>query len=395
MATADKSGTDCSSLPRPFEAEGQQGPTGTTGTVTKGYACEDGRGASVARKKKMWTICIGIAFLVISVVGGTLIGWIFRVKNFHAKDTDIVVPGFSGRQVGGSYDIFVLFTFLHQIHALFDVVDVDATLGTITIFWIIDYDTCSSLDDGSPCPDVNIYCDQNVLVNPPSPQAPPSTNLSTTPIFTWSTPATSVASANYASSPVFKTVLLVVSAPRMASANLQNYPFDIYISSILLFAREVASNSTVGFQLSTAGIPVGFTLESQISSLLAFPGFVSADLTIKRGSLVKAYALIIVISVWIITLIFVYTTLYSLLGGYPQRVEFLVIPVATLFTVTQLRATMPGAPNGFGAIIDYVALLPCLALMSLCGSVSIAFLAFSNPESPRKTVLDTLLLREQ
>jgi hypothetical protein len=50
----------------------------------------------------------------------------------------------------------------------------------------------------------------------------------------------------------------------------------------------------------------------------------------------------------IITLIFVFTTIYSLLGGYPQRVEFLVIPVATLFTVTQLRATMPGAPNGFG-----------------------------------------------
>lgn len=36
--------------------------------------------------------------------------------------------------------------------------------------------------------------------------------------------------------------------------------------------------------------------------------------------------------------------------GYPQRAEFLVIPIATLFTITQLRSTMPGAPD-FGAVI--------------------------------------------
>lgn len=50
----------------------------------------------------------------------------------------------------------------------------------------------------------------------------------------------------------------------------------------------------------------------------------------------------------IITLIFVFTTWYSIVGGFPQRPELLVIPVATLFTVTQLRSTMPGAPAGFG-----------------------------------------------
>ena len=47
-------------------------------------------------------------------------------------------------------------------------------------------------------------------------------------------------------------------------------------------------------------------------------------------------------------MIFVYASLYTTLSGFPQRVELLAIPVATLFTVTQLRASMPGAPSGFG-----------------------------------------------
>ncbi|KAI0059255.1 hypothetical protein BV25DRAFT_1829309 [Artomyces pyxidatus] len=41
----------------------------------------------------------------------------------------------------------------------------------------------------------------------------------------------------------------------------------------------------------------------------------------------------------------------------------LVVPVATLFAFTQLRGTMPGAPTGFGAIIDFVGTLPTLAFL--------------------------------
>ncbi|KAI0248955.1 hypothetical protein BJV78DRAFT_1354619 [Lactifluus subvellereus] len=375
MATADESGTlaDCSSQSKMLESfEGQQGRTTS-------YAYEDGR--AFARKKKIWTICIGITFLVISVVGGTLLGWSLRVKDFVGKD--MVIPGFSGRQIG----------------ALLDVVSVDATAGTITIFWEIVIDTCDPESDATPCTDVNIYLDPSFQVDAQSRQAAPSSNnwQSAAPIFLWSPPviaSTSRDDSNYNKTPlaVFETVLRVVSSPTLGTRSFQDYPFDSYASIIFLAAREATSNSTVGFELFTMGIPVGFKLESD-PWFTPNPGSVSATITIKRGSLVKAYALVIVVSVWSITLIFVYATLYSLLGGYPQRVEFVVIPVATLFTVTQLRATMPGAPNGFGAIIDYVALLPCLALMSFCGSVNIALLAFSDPESPRKTVLDMLLLK--
>jgi len=37
-----------------------------------------------------------------------------------------------------------------------------------------------------------------------------------------------------------------------------------------------------------------------------------------------------------------------ILCGYGFDVSLLLVPVATLFAITQLRASMPGAPPGFG-----------------------------------------------
>ncbi len=36
--------------------------------------------------------------------------------------------------------------------------------------------------------------------------------------------------------------------------------------------------------------------------------------------------------------------------GFQQRNEIVVIPVGTVFAFTQLRSTMPGAPEGFGTL---------------------------------------------
>lgn len=38
----------------------------------------------------------------------------------------------------------------------------------------------------------------------------------------------------------------------------------------------------------------------------------------------------------------------SIMCGYGLDVSVLVVPVATLFAITQLRGSMPGAPVGFG-----------------------------------------------
>lgn len=42
----------------------------------------------------------------------------------------------------------------------------------------------------------------------------------------------------------------------------------------------------------------------------------------------------------------------SIICGYALDASVLVVPVATLFAITQLRSSMPGAPAGFGTSIS-------------------------------------------
>ncbi|PBK88276.1 hypothetical protein ARMGADRAFT_1034234 [Armillaria gallica] len=61
---------------------------------------------------------------------------------------------------------------------------------------------------------------------------------------------------------------------------------------------------------------------------------------------------------------------------YGQRNEIVIIPVGTVFAFTQLRSTMPGAPEGFG---DVLGVLPCLVLLSICAVTMVGMYVFTDP----------------
>lgn len=50
----------------------------------------------------------------------------------------------------------------------------------------------------------------------------------------------------------------------------------------------------------------------------------------------------------LVTLTFIMACVTSVFFGKGIRADILVLPVATLFAFTQLRGTLPGAPEGFG-----------------------------------------------
>ena len=50
----------------------------------------------------------------------------------------------------------------------------------------------------------------------------------------------------------------------------------------------------------------------------------------------------------LITIILMLVMIGTVFFRFKQKAEVLVIPVATLFAFTQLRDSMPGAPDGFG-----------------------------------------------
>lgn len=89
-------------------------------------------------------------------------------------------------------------------------------------------------------------------------------------------------------------------------------------------------------------------------------------ITLSRSNLVKVFVVTVVVSICmlnfimsstnlelttnagLITLVLIVLIITSVFFGFRQRAEILVAPVATVFAFTQLRASMPGAPAGFG-----------------------------------------------
>jgi len=109
---------------------------------------------------------------------------------------------------------------------------------------------------------------------------------------------------------------------------------------------------------------------------------------------IRVYAIFIVMAIWLVTLTFVIAGVTAVFVGKGIRADILVLPVATLFAFTQLRSTLPGAPNGFGADIDFVGVLPCLALLTTCSIFMTAVFLIRNPEENTKTWNDVFVDRK-
>ncbi|KAF7970846.1 hypothetical protein HWV62_22730 [Athelia sp. TMB] len=273
---------------------------------------------------------------------GCFLGWTYRVHDFstYTNSTDSG-SDFMGRTISLEADL----------------ISVDPVAGAMVIDWyIIDDSTCRVYGSkASDCSNVGIY---------------------------------------------FESFLFHFFLNQFAPANLTLS----YSANITFFAEEqnTAAPAPVRLEVSNSeGIAVGFKVLA-LSNRVNGTGPVDdsqtlqISLQVSRGVLVKTYAIIIVVAVYlthmigIITLVFVCSTAASVIFGIAQKSELLVVPVATLFAVTQLRGSMPGAPAGFGAIVDYVGLLPCLAIMAACAALSVGVLVFTDPTCHRRTVVDRI-----
>ncbi|KAF7976471.1 hypothetical protein HWV62_6735 [Athelia sp. TMB] len=114
------------------------------------------------------------------------------------------------------------------------------------------------------------------------------------------------------------------------------------------------------------------------------------SLKVSRGVLVKTYAIILVVAVWFITLVFVGSTAAAVIFGVAPKSELLIVPVGSLIGVNQLRGSMPGAPANYGAIVDNVGFLPCLATIAACAAVNFGILLCSNINAHRQTIVDRI-----
>ncbi|KAF8184784.1 hypothetical protein BJ912DRAFT_927607 [Pholiota molesta] len=183
-----------------------------------------------------------------------------------------------------------------------------------------------------------------------------------------------------ANTPTFRTNLQLFS-PGDKESSLMFYPFDVYTAEIFIFAQDAQANNAVGIRLSsTRGIAVGFKTGAVDFPGEAIPaGFIDIFVTLQRGNLIRAFCVIATIAVWLITLVLLLLMFTCVIFGFRQRSDVLIVPVATVFAFTQLRGSMPGAPAGFGDVLDFVGFLPCLAFLSISAALTLGAFIITDP----------------
>ncbi|KAK0421655.1 hypothetical protein EV421DRAFT_1965917, partial [Armillaria borealis] len=244
-----------------------------------------------------------------------------------------------------------------------DLVSADLPQSTMLVDWSISEDNCE-LD----CPTVNIFFDTNISPSDDRrDDGPSSNNRPTNPIFIWNNtarhddPLRNVATfrTTHIIGPVYQLYIVQYNLIKMISyGTLSHYLFDSYASRIFTFAEETLTNKPVSLAVlslsrSLADFKITIVNDYNSSDLREIFGqeVIVADVMLQRSTLVIGYCLVITIICWMVTLMICLIMITTVVFGYRQRNEIVVVPIGTLFAFTQLRSSMPGAPEGFGDIL--------------------------------------------
>ncbi|KAJ7849750.1 hypothetical protein B0H13DRAFT_1906072 [Mycena leptocephala] len=262
---------------------------------------------------------------------------------------------------------------------------VDATSRRATIDWFPLAMDCS---ESSTEMIVNIFIDPNLLApdSNSGTDVPGSTAPTSIPIFQFNI-TEECASTKYGSYPIFRTVfkLTGIGGSGHLSARtgtLQAYPYDEYFFQISMFAQMASTNDSVGIILGGSfGIPTNFDVILNKDNSRNDDRGLSLNFTVSRSTAVIGLVITIVVANWLVTIAFLAITVAAFMGDDKIVAEMFVLPVGTLFAFTAVRANFPGAPEGFGAVIDYYGILPNLGLITLITAVLLSRVLYKRIES--------------
>ncbi|KAK0477809.1 hypothetical protein IW261DRAFT_1420661 [Armillaria novae-zelandiae] len=243
----------------------------------------------------------------------------------------------------------------------------------MAVEWYIHTDTCSA-----NCTEFSIFFE-----------------TPTDPVFIWN--VTNFGAHKYDQTnnlPAFNTRVTIYPnynhALSSTDGSLVYYPFDSYKAEIFAFAQDSFTNESIPLNF-LSGLKISTDVKSDRLGYLerVQPGQRDIDVvvTVQRSNHVIAYCLVITLTFWLVTLIICLIMIATVVFGFRQRNEMVVVPVGTVFSFTQLRSTMPGAPPGFGDILDTAGLLPCLVLLSISAVAMVGIYLFANPDDPRRKPL--------
>jgi len=219
--------------------------------------------------------------------------------------------------------------------------------------------------------DVNLYLDPNLL-DPSSPILDPTlprSDETPEPSFhfdnsvVWPCPNYSPRN-NFAT---FRTVSkLLGNFTYKTRSSQQAYPYDLYFTQVSMFAATVSTNASVPMNVtSTWGVPVNFAVRLDPTTTDYTDGMI-INLNVSRSHAVQLFVIFILLANWIVTIVFLWITIACVLWNEEVVKDMFALPIAALFAFTSVRQNLPGAPVGFGAYMDFVGILPCLVIMTIC-----------------------------
>ncbi|KAK0215428.1 hypothetical protein IW262DRAFT_1496378 [Armillaria fumosa] len=266
----------------------------------------------------------------------------------------------------------------------------DLKKGEVVLDWTIVDDTCYD-NNLANCTTINIYFAANLLQQSYMNHSKPSnSNKPTDPTFIWNITASE--SDHYSDFPVFQTVSAIFYSRdqdpnskhpiRHSHTSDVYYPFDRYAAVAFCFAEDASTNAPVKLHLEdTSGLVGGLKVQANVIEEMSSngPEAITIEIDLQRGTLIKLYCIVITITFWLVTITICLLMMMTVGFGFRQRNEIVVVPISTVFAFTQLRSTMPGAPDGFGDILDFVGVLPCLVLLSICAITMVGIYIFTDP----------------
>ncbi|KAJ7148490.1 hypothetical protein C8R43DRAFT_1009152 [Mycena crocata] len=292
-------------------------------------------------------ICVAVAALVLGVSFGI-------TKHLILTDVDDRVPLENGPT--------------EQISLVANFLDVDATMRTVTVDWFPLTALCLS-----PELVVNIFADPNLMVaSSDKDDGPGNTDPPTEAVFQFNTTA-GCHPTNRNSFAAFRTVFKLAglgSAGRTNTRSLQAYPYDVYLFQISMFAQLASTNASVGIVLEQSfGIPINFDIILDKSTSTNTDEGMLLNFTVSRSKAVVSLVILIVVANWLVTIAFLWITVAAFIWNEDIVAEMFVLPIGALFAFTSVRSNLPGAPAGFGAVVDYYGILPNLGLMTLFSAI--------------------------
>ncbi|KAG2131443.1 uncharacterized protein EDB93DRAFT_939477 [Suillus bovinus] len=171
------------------------------------------------------------------------------------------------------------------------------------------------------------------------------------------------------------------------------YPFDQHSAYVSLLAIDTDSNQS----LPISGV-IGYgSMINWIGSSAFYPTtagnemFYALALTVERQKMVKAFALLLVVINWTLSVTILWMTVLVLCRANVND-SLILTSTTVLFALPQIRASMPDSPP-FGAFIDISGYFMNVCLVSICTSV----LLFSRLQYHYRPVVTTSveLMRSQ